>query len=85
MKKQTNGWTAVEDALPPCLHTNSRTGHTCSAWLLVAIDNELEDGLFYMRKSDQAWFSEHSSFSIHGITHWMPLPKNPKQSIKKSL
>lgn len=78
MKTKANGWTSVKDALPPCPHTNSRTGHACSAWLLVAIDKQREDGLFYMRKADQMWFGEHSSFGVDGITHWIPMPKSPK-------
>ena len=69
-------WISVEDDLP-CNHEEllkSQESYRTKS-VIVRFDNDLH-GFAYMVKIDNKWEWLNG---IKGITHWMPIPKLPKE------
>ena len=87
------GYQAAKDSA--CIDTNSIDTGTKMQWISVKdrlpedisdvliLSKEKESCVGYYRSSDNDWnmYNPCCSFhmELHGITHWMPLPKPPEE------
>ena len=74
-----NQWISVEDDLPCNNPNNIHFGFTTS---VLAIDNKNNTFIAFMMKGKDnkwVWDSSHGFAFLHHITHWMPIPKLPKE------
>ena len=72
-------WISVEDDLPCNNPDNIYFGFTTS---VLAIDDKNNTFMAYMMKGKDnkwVWDSSHGFAFLDHITHWMPIPKLPKE------
>ena len=72
-------WISVEDDLPCNNPDNIYFGFTTS---VLAIDDKNNTFMAFMMKGKDnkwVWDSSHGFAFLHHITHWMPIPKLPKE------
>ena len=67
----SNGWISVKERLPEDISD------------VLILSKEKESCVGYYRSSDNDWnmYNPCCSFhmELHGVTHWMPLPKPPEE------
>ena len=72
-------WISVEDDLPCNNPNNIHFGFTNN---VLAIDDKNNTFIAHMMKGKDnkwVWDSSHGFAFLHHITHWMPIPKLPKE------
>ena len=72
-------WISVEDDLPCNNPDNIYFGFTTS---VLAIDDKNNTFMAFMMKGKDnkwVWDSSHGFAFLDHITHWMPIPKRPKE------
>ena len=73
--EENNGWISVDDELPP-----KRESEEISEYYLVSNGSWLDICRYDYR--DKSW-SDYRYESHWGVTHWMPLPSQPKKGGKR--
>lgn len=66
-------WISVKDRLP-------EKGQEVTAWRMFGGDYwHYQIITFWIEKRTPCWRYQDNWVSFHSITHWMPLPKPPKE------
>ena len=78
-QKSNSSWISVEDDLPCNNPNNIHCGFTNT---VLVIDEENNTYIAFMVKDKDnkwSWDSADNFAFLHSITHWMPIPKLPKE------
>ena len=71
-------WINIEDDLPCNYSNNIHFGYTDR---VLATDGKINIFIAYMKNINNkwVWYSDDNFDVSHVVTHWMPLPKPPKE------
>lgn len=76
-----NGWISVEDRLPKPTFSGQQRG-----FYIVALENGVVKELAYeFNHYENMLFSVGWHDTAYPVTHWMPMPKPPKQDKPKEI
>ena len=64
----SKNWIRVEDALP-----NDKE------YVLVYINGDID--IAYCNRTHCTWWSDWLDYVLEGVSHWMPLPEQPDETI----
>jgi hypothetical protein len=85
-KQDALKWISVKERLPgedgKYLVFEQSCGRTCTAVLRFAKDARKVDKYDFKDRWKNAWYeydSEWGHYTVNSVTHWMPLPEQPKQ------
>ena len=76
-------WISVKDKLPSCNYELHETGDYVSNVVMVHDVNSYEFNMGFGHVNDDGIWTvydgEHDFMNVQNVTHWMPLPKPPKE------
>lgn len=74
------GWLDVNSVLPPCSRDENALGTPVLIWPRNPDNNDIDGHAYYGRRATgRPAFYKHGA-RIHGVTHWMPMPKGPEKT-----